>query len=632
MGIIDTSNIDATKPDDSDLQTQDLRDNFSAINTAFDAVNTRTATNKAAAVLLTPVADAMLFVNGSDGGLFKAVTGAAAATYSDNGGTYCGTQFIPTGGDGSSAWVRVYDNELLNVRYFGAVGDGTTDDTAAIQAAIDYAELLTTTGNLRGAVVYLEAGNYKVTSTLTVTTSRVYLQGDGETITQIARNTDYGDTIAFTNGAASAISNVGVMNMTITHDITTVGVSSGAHINYNGCYKTTTRNVNLIYGYNQLLIRGGAFHDVDNVHMIGTYVSADAKRNSLSGLKLTALTTNPGGLVTLATQVRVRHMQIGGALQASHLYCILIEGSEEVEINQSHCAHGQYNVYITQNALDEPILETNFTDCYFDANAVHNIFMTGSTATGDYYIGQTSFNACHIKAGGYGGSGLHVDGTVRAGAYAQATRGLTVDACHISANILHGINLTGCNNAIITNNEIKGNSYSSAGTYVGLIIGVAADRVMVSNNIIGGDAVGKSTGNQIYGIRIDNGCSDISVIGNDVENNYTASISDGSTTTAKIIENNKGYYDKPRVLANEATPTVINGKLFRTGGTTTITDFDDGLEGQVITILSEHAVTITDGTNIFLNGSANFVMASTDTLTLVQKSDGFWYEQSRSVN
>lgn len=85
-------------------------------------------------------------------------------------------------------------------------------------------------------------------------------------------------------------------------------------------------------------------------------------------------------------------------------------------------------------------------------------------------------------------------------------------------------------------------------------------------------------------------------------------------------------------LADDATPSVAGGNLFVTGGTTTITDFDDGTEGQQITIISEHAITITDGTNIFLAGSANFVMASTDTLVLIQKASGLWYEISRSVN
>ena len=57
-----------------------------------------------------------------------------------------------------------------------------------------------------------------------------------------------------------------------------------------------------------------------------------------------------------------------------------------------------------------------------------------------------------------------------------------------------------------------------------------------------------------------------------------------------------------------------------------------GYESQIIRIISEHAITITDGTNIFLNSSTNYVMKATDTLTLIQKADSKWYELSRSVN
>lgn len=85
-------------------------------------------------------------------------------------------------------------------------------------------------------------------------------------------------------------------------------------------------------------------------------------------------------------------------------------------------------------------------------------------------------------------------------------------------------------------------------------------------------------------------------------------------------------------LINDATPTVSAGKVFKTGGTTTITDFDDGLLGQTIKILSAHAITITDGTNILLNGSTNFVMASGDVLVLTMYNDQVWVEDSRQVN
>jgi hypothetical protein len=90
--------------------------------------------------------------------------------------------------------------------------------------------------------------------------------------------------------------------------------------------------------------------------------------------------------------------------------------------------------------------------------------------------------------------------------------------------------------------------------------------------------------------------------------------------------------DMIKTLANSATPSVFMGKVFLTGGTTTITAFTEGVVGQVITILAEHTITITDGTTIFLNGSANFTMNTTDTLTLIRKQDGKWYELGRSDN
>jgi polygalacturonase len=49
----------------------------------------------------------------------------------------------------------------VNVKDYGAVGDGTTDDTTAMQAAIT---AVATTGQ----GLYVPAGTYKITSALTL--------------------------------------------------------------------------------------------------------------------------------------------------------------------------------------------------------------------------------------------------------------------------------------------------------------------------------------------------------------------------------------------------------------------------------------------------------------------------------
>lgn len=60
----------------------------------------------------------------------------------------------------------------LNVKSFGAIGNGVHDDTAAIQTALNIA-------NLRGGgVVYLPAGTYKLSSALTLY-SNITMYGDG---------------------------------------------------------------------------------------------------------------------------------------------------------------------------------------------------------------------------------------------------------------------------------------------------------------------------------------------------------------------------------------------------------------------------------------------------------------------
>lgn len=83
--------------------------------------------------------------------------------------------------------------------------------------------------------------------------------------------------------------------------------------------------------------------------------------------------------------------------------------------------------------------------------------------------------------------------------------------------------------------------------------------------------------------------------------------------------------------STDTTPSVYGANAFKTAGTTAITNFDDGLDGQVITILAESTITITHGAStIILDNAANFAMVSGDTLTVSYDSTN-WREVSRTA-
>jgi parallel beta-helix repeat protein len=113
------------------------------------------------------------------GGLFA---WRAGATATDDGGLWIEST-VATGG----LWQRIVDSAApVSVRWWGARGDGSTDDTAAIQAALDAGF----------SAVHLPAGVYPVSATLTVPVGTIVTgEGSGG-----FRPTDARTTIVKTNG------------------------------------------------------------------------------------------------------------------------------------------------------------------------------------------------------------------------------------------------------------------------------------------------------------------------------------------------------------------------------------------------------------------------------------------------
>lgn len=134
----------------------------------------------------------LITVNTSGTGAAEAGSAAASPTFPDVPGAYAmpPTKAIQAaveipGGAVSLASGNIVDKrvivpwpELLNAKWYGALGDGGTDDYAALQAAIDAAG---TGGGSMCRVVYVPRGTYLISQSLRITATNMTLMSNDQT-------------------------------------------------------------------------------------------------------------------------------------------------------------------------------------------------------------------------------------------------------------------------------------------------------------------------------------------------------------------------------------------------------------------------------------------------------------------
>jgi len=107
-----------------------------------------------------------------------------------------GGGFIQSGTGAVQRTVESKLQDMVSVKDFGAVGDGVTDDTAAIQAAIDSRAVINA-----GGAVYFPNGNYVVSSTINLTATGTLLIGETKSMARLYPNHTNGPVLRITRGS-----------------------------------------------------------------------------------------------------------------------------------------------------------------------------------------------------------------------------------------------------------------------------------------------------------------------------------------------------------------------------------------------------------------------------------------------
>ena len=250
--------------------------------------------------------------------------------------------YSPAGSGAVTTTVETKLRETVSVKDFGAVGDGVTDDTVAIQNAIDASA---------GKVVHGIGGeNYRITSGLTIFAARTVLDLNGATLTA-----DFSSGYAITIGDGIAI-------------LDGLGVKNG-HI-------TTNRSEVTLNGvlYNKNVRRNIAYTDLRITNFKGTGLRFEQLNWSTQGA-FNPLIENCG--VNLHLDDNANGLAVVGAhLKNADTYNLVLRGAFAVTfVGGGNENAGVAGVYIDNGSVGslQSANSVTFDSVYFEDNGTSHI-------------------------------------------------------------------------------------------------------------------------------------------------------------------------------------------------------------------------------------------------------------------
>lgn len=437
-----------------------------------------------------------VFLPGGGIGLSSGL-GGDSGLRADLASTVSGAAIVAFLQSGIGAVVRTVQAKLrdtVNVKDFGAAGDGVTDDTANIQKALD------AVGLAGGGTVLFPAGQYKISAALLVSYANVTLRGAGKDATTIFTTSTTINIIRFYN--ATAFTGGGVFDLSTSH---TNVAAAGTDILVDGASAITIENIWCRKPFQAVLFQGNNR-------------ACRAANIDVSDHSGDAFTVSGGGNQYIHNCTTFNNVPGGGV--AFRIY--QTDATWLTNCVTQQAAGGLWVIPgSTQHVTDLWI-----TDCDFDASTLDNIvFNSGTTG------GRITRVFCNSSRSGFGGRrGVVVDG--------NNTRHLNFDSLSIEKHVQGGLVINNGFKIVFNQLQCVGNA-SLGGAYNAIEV-YGGDAIQ----FIGGCSGAYSTdgNNQRYGIAfLVSFTGDALVIGMDLRGNVTGAVFDAATGATIRFEGCPGY-------------------------------------------------------------------------------------------
>jgi len=494
---------------------------------------------------------------------------------------------------------------VKNVAY-GATGDGVTDDLIAIQAAVDACIASTT-----GGVVYFPPGIYSVDDgSITVNNGgnrSIWFIGAGMHSARIVKTTTgTGDLLIWDCIAnPSGVQNLGI-ETAVGGNYTVDGISCTA---MNGVFFENVWVGGFKNGFN---IVGSDTHLLNCASELNSVYGFDLDKH-ITATNCISYQNGYGYILRYTDAPAYPDLPISLVNCSdveSEVYALTIYSRDNVEISGFTIGSADYSTNV---------------GIYIDSSNHVNITGGNIRYLADYGIQLTG--ACSEIT--INGMQIHDIGQTTDGAGILLNASCTdvlITNCSFQEIRLSAIKTINSSQTRITNNIFRdfGREEVAGDQYGVLLDGDAAYKgATVSSNHFTLQAAETQTG-----ISFEAGAQGKFFIReNEYINGTLMDLTDAPATT--IVEQNEDDYAIP-ALADEATPSAKGRLLWKTGGTTNITDFDDGHIGQIITVLCKHSLTFDtttaqDADHNLDGSSVNISVDTGDVLVWLCENGTTWH-------